>query len=165
MAIVAAVWRAGAINTDNTQGDSVFATKSCPAPSSKACGVRTRAHAKLTSFSIRKNACATPLGPVTQARVGVVGCNCTGFLWLVGFLLEVEASEVGQAAVGWEAAPIEAELLDHGAAWAEALDGCEKIIQFGRIVRVDWKSVYVDANSSEDVLCNGARVIAVIWVG
>jgi hypothetical protein len=63
--------------------------------------------------------------------VGVVGCDCARFLWFVSFILQVEASEVGQATVRGDATPIEAKFLKHGTAWSEALDGGEKIVEFG----------------------------------
>ena len=58
----------------------------------------------------------------------VVGCGCSGFLGFVSFVLQVKAGEVGQATVGGDAAPIEAEFLNHCTTWSEALDGSEKII-------------------------------------
>ena len=127
MAIVAAVGRAGAVDTDNTQGDSILATKSCPAPSSKACGINSRSHAKLTSFSIGEDASATPLGLVTHARVDIVSCDCASLFWRVRFVLQVQASEVWQSEVRGDAVPVESKFLNHCAAWLEPLDGCKEV--------------------------------------
>ena len=72
---------------------------------------------------------------------------------------------MGQATVRWDAVPIETEFLEHCTAWAETLDGCKEVFEFGGIIRVNWKSVEVDANPSEDVFWHRARVIAMIGVG
>jgi len=59
---------------------------------------------------------------------------------------------VGKPVIIWEAVPFEAKFLKHGAAGLVGLDGSEEGVKLECIIRVNWKTIDVAGDSTEDVV-------------